>query len=861
MKKPFAYPSIRQFFNSSVFHFLAFFVFLGSGIYTLQFLSSNDVAEPGEVENSPLYFKQWFESKADANGEIPAWLRQDWYEYDKRKRVSIRANQNPFDTIVEMGPFSVGGRTRALWIDPRNEKIMLAGAISGGVWRSENGGANWKPLDEHQISMMPSCITSNPFNPDEVYYGTGEARANSADVDGNGVFYSSDGGKTFSQLASTIKKIGFNEIWDIEHSKSDSNTVYVGTNTQGLFRTSDHGTTWKNVYNGGNKLVTDVLAFPTGRVLAAMQSNQVYASNSGDSGTFSIVKFPNMPAGGTYRRIQMGNCAKFPNVAYAIFEGFDFNAKPVRFYKSSDYGNTWIEKTIPIEIGASYQSYCLMLGVSPIDSNLIVCGGVNIAYSTSGGNNWSTFNIGHTDHHSFQNLPQTNNEFIVGTDGGIFKYRWNNDNYIANLNNGYRITQFYAGAFHPSVNSSIGGAQDNGTQVVAKPFVSKSFFGGDGAYCHIGLEDGTIAYLSYQNATAMRMDNFNVNNPSSTSSISIQAFTDEGVDFINLYAMAPDDQTALYYRTNKSLYRSTDMGNSWEKMNTVIRAGIKAIGISKGLNPVVYFGGTSAQMYKIEKGITSAPGKEVNYNNYVPAAVTNDYIKGLTVHPQNPYVVFVALSNISAQPRVWKVTGLDSATNKPVWTNISGDLPPSLPVNMMAVDPRNPDQVFFAGTDFGLYYSLDSGKTWTKEYRVPNVAIHEVKMRDDGYLYLFTHGRGMWSLKLKEMNFGATRKIESKLAVSIWPNPANNYLMVKGADLLLSGDVGVKYQIIDVTGKVTLHGILQGDATANTNSQVATNPLGGMSNSINIESLRPGYYFIQLEGRGKRKTEKFIVSK
>ena len=337
MKKPSLYQYFKQFFASSHFQILSFFVFGAIGIYTLQFLSTSEKTETGEVENSPLFFQQWFESKADANGQIPAWLRQDWYEYDKRKRVSLRANQNPFDTIVEMGPFSVGGRTRALWIDPRNEKIMLAGAISGGVWRSENGGTNWKPIDEHQISMMPSAITSNPFNPDEVYYGTGESRANSADVDGNGVFYSSDGGKTFSQLASTIKKTGFNEIWDIEHAKNDSNTLYVGTNAQGLFRTTDHGNTWKAVYNGGNRQVTDILAFPNGRVLAAMQSNQVYASNSGDSGTYTIVKFPNMPTGGTYRRIQMGYCAKYPNVVYAIFEGFAFDGDPVRFYKSSDY--------------------------------------------------------------------------------------------------------------------------------------------------------------------------------------------------------------------------------------------------------------------------------------------------------------------------------------------------------------------------------------------------------------------------------------------------------------------------------------------------------------------------------------------
>ncbi|MBM3937620.1 MAG: hypothetical protein FJ333_03055, partial [Sphingomonadales bacterium] len=114
-----------------------------------------------EGEENPGYFAQWFDEKKDANGEIPPFLRSQWAKYDAMKfSVSRRSNDNPIDTIIELGPKSVGGRTRGLWIDPRNEKIMLAAAISGGLWRTVDGGLNWKPLNEHQVSMMPSCITS-----------------------------------------------------------------------------------------------------------------------------------------------------------------------------------------------------------------------------------------------------------------------------------------------------------------------------------------------------------------------------------------------------------------------------------------------------------------------------------------------------------------------------------------------------------------------------------------------------------------------------------------------------------------------------------------------------------------------------
>lgn len=827
------------------------------------------INEAFEGEENPGYFAQWFNEKKDANGEIPPFLRSQWAQYDAMKlSVLRRSNDNPIDTIIELGPKSVGGRTRGLWIDPRNEKIMLAAAISGGLWRTVDGGLNWKPLNEHQVSMMPSCITSNPFNPNEIYYGTGESRANSADVDGEGVFKSTDGGLTFNQMTTSAKTPGFQEIWDIEHAKDDSQTVFVGTQTNGLYRSTDGGSTFINVYAGGNKQVTDILCLNNKRVIATLHSSQVVASDSlGKPGTFKAITFPSAPASGTYRRIQLASPAKYPSVVYAVFEGFAFDDVPVAFYKSSDGGRTWTKKTAPGGAGASYQAYCLLLGAHPTDSNSVVCGGTKLVRSRDGGNTWTDLAVGHSDHHSFAYLPKTTNEFVVGTDGGMYKYRWNSVDIVANLNNGYRVTQFYAGDFGPADLVAIAGAQDNGTHVTQSPFVSQSFFGGDGAYCHIGQQDGSIAYMSYQNASIHVMKSFSPTGPSWATNITDPAFATDVVDFINLYEMNPADQYQVYYRTNKGLYRTTDMGSSWTKLNLSIRAGIKAIGISKQENPVVYFGGTGAQLYKIEKAATTVAGKEVNYNSSVPLAVTNDNIKGMHVHPQNPYILYVAMSNISNQPRAWRVTGLDSVTNKPVWTNISGDLPPGLPVNMLAVDPANPDAVFFAGTDFGLYYTIDSGKTWQKDYRLPNVAVHEIKMREDRTLFAFTHGRGMFAIKLKAPKVGI-RSMQGRrtLQAKIYPNPSSDGLQVNSAVDLN----GANYSVMDVGGRVVASGVLsrsRGDVLGDGTGAFTVD--GGYR--INTRNLKNGSYFLQISlGRtdgvsgsvsesGRVFTEKFIV--
>ena len=108
--------------------------------------ATNDKNSLEEEAQHPGYYEQWFQEKKDANGQIPPFLRSQWAQYDAKK-LDRRAGTNPIDTIIELGPNNVAGRTRALWIDPRNEKIILAGAISGGLWRSENGGTSWKPIN------------------------------------------------------------------------------------------------------------------------------------------------------------------------------------------------------------------------------------------------------------------------------------------------------------------------------------------------------------------------------------------------------------------------------------------------------------------------------------------------------------------------------------------------------------------------------------------------------------------------------------------------------------------------------------------------------------------------------------------
>jgi hypothetical protein len=214
----------------------------------------------------------------------------------------------------------------------------------------------------------------------------------------------------------------------------------------------------------------------------------------------------------------------------------------------------------------------------------------------------------------------------------------------------------------------------------------------------------------------------------------------------------------------------------------------------------------------------------------VPAKITDDYLSSIVIHPQDKYTIFCGFSSLSVNSKVWKASKLDG--NNPVWTDISGNLPPGLPVNMVAVDPAFPDKNLFAGTDFGLYYSTDSGKTWVKEMRVPNVAVHEIKMRDDRTLFLYTHGRGMWAISLFPLS--STKAVNKIQNAVVYPNPAKGLVYIKTNN----GKTFSNWEMYNGSGLLVKK---------------------GQENPINVSGLARGQYYIRIRTAEETQTAKLLL--
>lgn len=793
-----------------------------------------------EGEQGPGYFKFIREIKGDAPKNIVNLWAQQIRQYKKSGLV--------LDSIRELGPYNVGGRTRGFIIDQDNPDKIFLGGISGGIWVSEQAGTDWHPLNEQEITLNVSHMAQNPFNPDIIYYSTGESIGNSSAAPGAGIFKSTDHGKTFTQLASTVGGT-FDPSWRIVCSLTDTNTVFVSLNSGGVYRSKDAGQSWERVVIT-SRPCQDLEVFPDGSVMVTIQNQGIYKSPNGDDGSWTLLG-NGAPSGSSNGRIELAYCETQPQTVYAAVSN-NSNTGLNGVYRSNDGGNSWAKTAkSPTQSDGQYPFtwYCLALDVKRDDPESVLIGSVNLLFTENGGDTWFKANNSHADYHVMAEHPSRPDKIWIGNDGGFHQYDWNDLSTFVDLNWGLNITQFYTGSFSPEGLTVMAGAQDNGTHFTLN--AKDSFYkaqGADGSYNQISQQDPSLAYVSFQNGRIYRVDNFGTTKLTLTDIVQDMDLdgdkqVDDGAWFIHPFDINMQDGEMVFYPTKKKVYRSNNGGILFDPITKDINIGTGivpfCVGISNQKNPAVYIGGSNSLFTRIPNAGTAVPGDEVNLRSFVPNALYSSFMGCIKVNPIDPSKLYVSYVNYSSTSRIWRVDDADS--DEPKFVDISGNLPTSMPVNWVEVDPASPDSVIFAGTDRGLFYTNDGGQNWYQEEGIPNVVVDMLRIRQsDRRLFIYTHGRGIFTARITPYNKAIPDHDIVGInpmpvqAVKAYPNPVKDFVTLEWTS---NPGQAKTIQVFNAEGKAVLNAKLESGAR------------------IDTRNWKPGIYFIKGEGLETKKLQ------
>ncbi|MCB9232415.1 MAG: T9SS type A sorting domain-containing protein [Bacteroidia bacterium] len=706
--------------------------------------------EEEEYEDEMGADEWFFAKKGNENGEFPPGMTAGWLAQVKRNDEKYSSRSTYFTQITELGPNGLGGRTRALCVDRTDGGRVLAGAASGGIWLSTDTGDTWIPKLDHELTISISDIVQDPFNADIFWACTGEAVTNG--FPGLGIFISTDAGDSWDLVPGSENEAGLKNTWRMAVGGTSADPLlYVATKDDGILCSADSGKTWTNPYTS-NHAICDILSFPNGGIMFAESGTGIgYYYN----GTMAWV---NLSLSLDFNRIEIAHSASEPYKVYALFGDEDSS----KYFGSMEIVSGAWQYTphVAPKIGYTQGSYQLMLGVSENNSDYVVAGAKDVRVSTtggvkpSGGHAWVSGASGHPDSHVAKGIPGTN-YFLIGNDGGIYKHKWLAHGFKEGCNSNYYVTQFISGNYGPSGQLVIAGSQDNGTQRIFAGGNRTRVLGGDGAYCHISLQNRNFAWAERQKGGMFSSSNFMAGKPSFTKLVKHPDMKAQKNDFYNENQMNYLDGNQLYTRTNSGFWRTTDGGSSFDEIASGSITKINAIGVSYDENPVVYIARNPVNPTPHTLILRFEDAKTIPQNDYdtifgIPSLIDGDIVGGITVHPSDPNTIFLALSQNVNRERAVMVTNCDGT---PDWNEMhtTGVLPENAGVNKIAVDPEDPDNVWFLGTDIGLWYTTNAGTDWIHETDIPNAIISDLRLRiSDRRLFLFTKGRGVWWLDLPE---------------------------------------------------------------------------------------------------------------
>lgn len=706
-----------------------------------------------------------------------------------------------------IGPAVTSGRIAAFAVHPKDRSHFYAAVASGGVWKTTNGGATWAPVFDNEGSYSVGAITLDPQDANTVWVGSGENNSQRSVAYGDGVYRSTDGGKTWKNVG--LKRS--EHIARILVHPKNSDVVYVAAQgplwgpggDRGLFKTTNGGKSWERVlFVDDDTGVTDVVMDPRNPdvLIAASYQRRRHVwtlvnggpgggvhrtTDGGKTWTKITAGLPGVDLG----RIGLAMAPSDPDTIYAQVEAAEKNGG---IFRSTDNGKTW-EKRNPFDSQAQY--FCTPR-VDPVNKDRLYVMNVYNQVSDDGGATLKPLGEAdkHVDSHDIWIDPADPKYYLCGCDGGVYESHDAGKTWVFKAN--LPVTQFYDVAVDQNPKSGpfyhvYGGTQDNYT--LGGPVRTRStngivnadwyvVQGGDGFHCKVDPDDPDTVYAEYQYAGIVRF------NRKTGNRVDIRPIAGKGEpplrwNWDSPFIISPHNSKRLYFAANK-LFRTDDRGESWtavspdltrqldrdklkvfgkiqspeavaKNVSTSFYGNIVALAESPKQEGLIYVGTDDGLIQITEDGGKSWRKIEklegVPEGTYVSKLVASEHAAGTV------YAAFDAHKNGDFKSYLMKSTDAGKT-----WATVAGTLPERGTVYCLAEDPTDPN-LLFCGTEFGLFCAIDGGKKWhAMKNGLPTIQVKDLAVQKHNHdLVVATFGRGFYVID----DYSALRRLTTEAAV------------------------------------------------------------------------------------------------
>jgi photosystem II stability/assembly factor-like uncharacterized protein len=702
-------------------------------------------------------------------------------EIDALQRLSFR----------NIGPTNQAGRVSVIVGLPGDPSTFYVAGANGGVFKTVNGGATWRPIFDHQDVLSIGEVAIAPSNPNVIYVGTGEENPRNNASFGDGVYRSNDAGETWTHIGLEDS----DRIARIRIDNADPDIVYAcamghewGPNEErGVFKTTDGGKHWqKMLYKDQQTGCSDIDVNPT-------NSNEIYAGMYTylrqpfhlRSGGGETALYKSMDGGATWTKLTHGIPAMLdrigvavarstPSTVYMISETLNYQGE---LWRSDDSGATW--RVVNTDPQLAFRPfYYSDIRVDPADPNRVYALGGSLWKSDDAGRNFHTIGRDvHGDHQALWIDPQNPKRLLSGSDGGFQLSEDQGDNFAV-LNN-IAFTQFYHINYDMQRPYMLcGGLQDNGTwcgpinSLLSEGIRKNDWFtvgGGDGFFAvpdlkepwrvYNDLQGGSISVTDTRSGTERNIIPY----PNRIGSVGdAMEHHKHRFNWNSPIALAPDGTTV--YFGGEVLFKSTNHGESWEIISPDLTTNDKSKQKSSG-EPIVV-DNTAAEFYCTILAIAPSPldpnviwvgtddgnvqvtrdgGKSwTNTVKNIPGLAPNAWIPNLEASHFDAGTAYVPADH--HQDNDYSAYFFKTTDYGKTWTKIALGVPGKTGwAHVIREDPKNRN-ILYAGTELGLWISFDGGARWASfRHNMPPVPVRDIQIHPrDNDLIVATHGRGLY---------------------------------------------------------------------------------------------------------------------